>query len=180
MPTPNSNNQQQNNNNFTDINNVIQSMNMQNASQTDRLLLEILKQVSNNNGAINHRVTSESQSSVSQDSKWKFQREGQESYRSRGNLLEDFENGIRDELLDSLAGGNFKKGIQSALSTFQEQFGFDLKNIGHEAGKKLTKNAIDAFSKSKFGQNVKAGISKYGNKALDRIFKNVEGHFKCH
>ena len=175
MPTPNSNNQQQNNNNFTDINNVIQSMNMQNASQTDRLLLEILKQVSNYSGATNHRVTSESQSSVSQDSKWKFQREGQESYRSRGNLLEDFENGIRDELLDSLAGGNFKKGIQSALSTFQEQFGFDLKNIGHEAGKKLTKNAIDAFSKSKFGQNVKAGISKYGNKALDRIFKNVEG-----
>ena len=51
-------------------------------------------------------ATTESQSNVSQGSKWKFNRDEPSSdptrYTGRGNLLDDFENGIRDGLMDGL------------------------------------------------------------------------------
>lgn len=129
-------------------------------------------------GRINNPTTT-SQSNVAAGSKWKFSRDNPEeaarkasAYKSRGNLLEDFEAGIKDQLLDSLAGGSFKKGIQGALSQFQKEFGFDLRNIGHEAGKALTKKAADAFKNSPLGQEVKKRAGKLGNSLLNTFVKN--------
>ncbi len=123
------------------------------------------------------KAPTESQSNFASNSeKWKTsdRRKGDDTveYRSKGNLLEDFEAGIKDQLLDSLAGGNFKKGIQGALDTFQKEFGFDLKNIGHEAGKNLTKMGVDAFKNSKTGQKILGKGKELGNKALDKFIKN--------
>lgn len=107
--------------------------------------------------------------------KWRY-RSREESrpqqYRSRGNLLEDFENGIKDELMSSISGGDFKKSIQDALNTFTKEFGFDLRNVGHEAGKKLTKMGVDAFKNSETGKRMMSKGTEYANRALNRVFDN--------
>ena len=123
------------------------------------------------------KAPTESQSNFASNSeKWKTSDRRKDDdtpeYHSKGNLLEDFEAGIKDELLDSLAGGNFKKGIQGALNTFSKEFGFDLKNIGHEAGKQLTKMGVDAFKNSKTGQAIIGKAKSLGNQALDKFIKN--------
>jgi len=107
--------------------------------------------------------------------KWKYkprETEQPQQYKSRGNLLEDFEAGIKDQLMDSIAGGDFKKSVQDALSTFTKEFGFDLRNIGHEAGKKLTKMGVEAFKNSETGKKVIAKGKEYAGKALDKVFDN--------
>ena len=64
------------------------------------------------------RAPTESQSNFASNSeKWKTSDRRKDDdtpeYHSKGNLLEDFEAGIKDELLDSLAGGNFKIDLAS-------------------------------------------------------------------
>lgn len=123
------------------------------------------------------RAPTESQSNFAQNAeKWKFrgERHSQPKYRHNGNILEDFENGIQDQLLDSLAGGSFKAGIQGALDTFAKEFGHDIRDLPNEFGKRLTKEAMSAFNNSKMGQDLKAKAGEYGTKALDFIFKNVK------
>ena len=102
---------------------------------------------------VGRRAPVESQSNYAQ-SKWKFEREqhSQPRRRNSGDPLADFETGIKEQLLDSLAGGNFKKNMQSALDTFAKEFGMDIRDLPNEAGRALTKKAIDAFGDSKVGK----------------------------
>ena len=125
---------------------------------------------------IGKQAPTESQSNYSEN-KWKFKEpeHSQPKYRSSGSLLGDFEAGIKEQLMDSLAGGSFKKGMQSALDTFAKEFGMDIRDLPREAGKQLTKHAFDAFKNSDTGKKLKDQVNKYGNQALDRIFKNVQG-----
>ena len=127
---------------------------------------------------LGRNAPTESQSNYAKD-KWKFSRGGDEydprRYTGRGNILQDFENGIKQQLMDSLAGGSFKKGIQGAMATFTEKFGMDIRNLPGEVGKELTKNALKAFGDSSLGKAVKSNAAKLGNKALDTIFKNMKG-----
>ena len=123
-------------------------------------------------------ATTEFQSNVT-ESKWKMSKENPKEaekkakgYKSKGNLLDDFEQGIKDQLLDSLVGGNFKKGIQGALDQFQKEFGFDLKNIGHEAGKELTKKGVDAFKNSDFGKEVIGNLKQKAGDFLKNAYKD--------
>lgn len=120
-----------------------------------------------------------SQSNVSHNSKWTYtrgDRDGDSSYGSRsrgsGNLLADFEDGIKEQLLDSIAGGSFKKSIQDALGTFTKEFGIDLRNVGRDAGKKLAKMGYDTFKDSKIGKNAIGKGKEYANTALNAIFDN--------
>ena len=122
---------------------------------------------------LGRRAPTESQSNYTTN-KWKTG-EGKHSvpkYRSSGNILDDFENGIKEQLLDSLAGGNFKKGMQSALDTFAKEFGMDIRDLPTEMGKKFTKQALKAFGNSETGQKLKAEAKKLGNTTLDFVFKN--------
>ena len=125
---------------------------------------------------VGKRAPTESQSNYSEN-KWKFneERHSQPKYRSSGNILDDFSAGIKEQLLDSLAGGNFKKGMQSAMDTFAKEFGMDIRDVPREMGKKFTKQALSAFGNSKTGQDLKKKAGELGNKALDSIFKNNEG-----
>lgn len=122
---------------------------------------------------LGRRAPTESQSNYT-NNKWKTG-EGKHSvpkYRSSGNILDDFENGIKEQLLDSLAGGSFKKGMQSALDTFAKEFGMDIRDLPQELGKKFTNEAMKAFSNSETGKALKGKAKELGNKALDSIFKN--------
>lgn len=120
----------------------------------------------------------QSQSNIT-DSKWTFkprsekEESGQEKkFKSSGNLLDDFEQGIKDQLLESLGMSNFKQGISGALETFTKEFGFDLRNIGHEAGKQLTKMGVDAFKNSETGKALMGKAKEYGTKAFEKIVKD--------
>lgn len=123
---------------------------------------------------------SESQSNFAEN-KWKFTKENPKEvekkakgYHSKGDLLEDFEQGIKDGLLDSLGMSNFKDGIKGALDTFQKEFGFDLRNIGHEAGKQLTKMGVDAFKNSKTGQELIGKAKGFAQDKFESIVKDPE------
>lgn len=174
MPDSGTQGNQQPNIDFSDI---LQNLNysddsVKNIDTTLRTILSILSKDSNSLASLRN-ITTQSQSSVA-DSKWTMRRENpnkkQDQYRSKGNLLADFEQGIKDQLKDSLAGGDFKQGIQNALSTFSKEFGFDLRNIGHEAGKALTKKGVDMFMNSGFGKAVKGKATDLGNKLLNKAF----------
>jgi len=128
-----------------------------------------------NSLGLGRRAPTESQSNYSEN-KWKFDSErghSQRKSKSTGSILGDFEEGIKQELLDSLAGGSFKKGIQGALDTFAKEFGLDIRDLPAEAGKQLTKQAVGALKNSKVGQDLWKGAKGLGNDALNSLFNNV-------
>ena len=92
-------------------------------------------------------------------------------YRRTGNILDDIEQGIRDELLDSLAGGDFKKGMKAALSEFTKKFGFELRDLPHEYGKYLGKQLAD----SKLGKSFQDSFSKAATKWINNVFGSNSG-----
>ena len=134
----------------------------------------------------NNNPTKQSQSNYSKG-KWNFNRENpktaksKSNYRSTGNLVADIENGLKDSLLESLGGSDFKKGINSALNTFTKEFGVNLNQIPHEFGKALGKKALKSLSNIDLGDKGKLGdvaknfakdkVTKYGGKALDYLGK---------
>ena len=127
---------------------------------------------------LGRRAPTESQSNfASGGSKWKIDENNHSrpKHRNSGNILEDFETGIKEQLLDSLAGGNFKKGMQGALDAFAKEFGMDIRDLPNELGRKVTKKAFDSFKNSETGQAMAGKAKELGNKALDSIFKNVKG-----
>jgi hypothetical protein len=117
------------------------------------------------------RATRESQSNfASKGSKWKLSRN---TYRSTGNFLDDFENGIRDQLLDSLAGGSFKKGMERALTSFTKEFGMSLNQVPHALGKQMVKSVMGEETSKK----ISAQLSKSATNFLGRVFdgKGADG-----
>jgi hypothetical protein len=64
-------------------------------------------------------------------------------YKSR-NPLDQFEEGLTRGLLDAVAGGDFKRGMQSALNTFTKEFGVTLDEFPGELGKNLAKHALNS------------------------------------
>ena len=97
-------------------------------------------------------------------------RRAQNNYKRTGNITTDFVQGIKDQLMDSIAGGSFKAGMQGALNEFYNQFGVELKNVPHEFGKMLGNKAFDAIKNSKMGQNLYDKATKMGNSLLNRMF----------
>ena len=164
-------NAQQNNSQHT-YDPMIDRVTSNDLAKSLRIISSVLQQ---NPDAFNlgRRAPTESQSNYTTN-KWKFSEEkhSQPKYRSSGNILDDFENGIKEQLLDSLAGGSFKKGMQSALDTFAKEFGMDIRDLPRELGKKFTKEAVGAFSNSETGKAFKEQAKKLGNQALDNLFKN--------
>jgi len=116
---------------------------------------------------IKQQAPKQSQSAYS-DSKWTIgKRNAQQGYRSSGNIVDDFERGLRDGLLDALAGGDFKKGVEGALKTFTDELGMNLFQVSHEVGKTMVKRLIgDTTSKQ-----ISSQLGNLGNQALNLIFR---------
>lgn len=95
-----------------------------------------------------------------------------EDYKRTGNFIEDFETGVKDAMLDAIAGGDFKKGIQGALTEFTKQFGYELKDLPHELGKEFGKQ----FSESGLGKSLTKQAQKGGERLLKALFneRNVD------
>ena len=146
----------------------------------DMSLRAILGQMTRNPNVMGSikRAPTESQSNVA-NAKWKISRGRDDDaydprkYRGRGNPLEDFEKGFKDQLLDSLAGGNFKKNMRNAMDTFTKEFGMDIRNIPQEAARSLAKKAADAFNSSETGKAFKKRAGEIGKGLLDKAFKGM-------
>ena len=93
------------------------------------------------------------------------------NYRRHGNVVDDIEEGIKDELLDAFAGGDFKKSMQSALSEFTKQFGFELKDFTHEYGRWLGRQLAD----TQLGRSVRNHLSQAVSNWANRIFGQGAG-----
>ena len=91
-------------------------------------------------------------------------------YRRTGNPLEDFETGIKDALLDTIVGGDFKKKMKGAMSTFANEFNTELKDLPHELGKQLSKKAFDNIKNSKFGKDISDKVTSGAIKKLNGMF----------
>lgn len=121
------------------------------------------------------KAPTQSQSNFSKN-KWTIEeRHSKPKYKSKGNLLDDFEAGIKDQLLDSLAGGSFKKSMQKSLDVFAKEFGMDIRDLPHEFGKKVGKQLFDKVSNSDLGKSLGKGISNLGDSMLNSISKNFQG-----
>jgi len=119
------------------------------------------------------RAPRTSQSQYSQGHDWTFNRTNPRNrgYRSSGNILDDFENGIKEELLNAVAGGDFRKGIQGALSQFTKEFGFELNKLPNMLGRYFGKGLAD----SKLGKAFCSQIQKLGGKLLKSVFNLNDG-----
>lgn len=139
---------------------------------------------SSSSGSVGKQYSRTSQSNYAdKQAKWKFEdtakkaqeerRKKQGDYKHTGSILGDFEEGIKDQLLDTLAGGDFKKGLQGALDTFEKEFGVQFKDLSHEMGKQLGKQ----FADSELGKNLKeqamSKLGDLGSKAMDKMFGNA-------
>ena len=126
---------------------------------------------SNPNLNRNLNAPKQSQSNVMANNKWSFgSRNGNGfgfgNYRNANGILGDFENGIRDGLLDALAGGNFKAGIQGALSQFTQNFGFQLKDLPNQYGKHVGKLLSETKLAKNLGNKISGLAEKFLGKAL--------------
>ena len=92
--------------------------------------------------------------------------EKSKDYRRTGNSFKDFTQGIEDQMLDALVGGDFKKNMRSALNTFTKEFGFELKDLPHELGKTIGKQILSTEQ----GKKINANLSKQAEKYLGKIF----------
>ena len=98
-------------------------------------------------------------------------RKKQQDYRRTDNFIEDWETGLTDALKDSVAGGDFKKAMNGALSEFANQFGFEFKDLAHEWGKHVGKQLAD----SKLGKAFQDKLLKSAGKLAEGIFGKESG-----
>lgn len=132
-------------------------------------LINVLEGRSTSGNAIRRAPTYSQSNFADRQAKWKFDNsKNKASYKRTGNILDDFEQGIKDQLLDSLAGGNFKKGMQGALSTFTKEFGIELKDLPHELGKNVGKQLLN----TNMGKSLSKQITSKGVNLFNSLFKD--------
>lgn len=71
-------------------------------------------------------------------------------YRRSKDPLGEFEDALQTELLNAVAGGDFKANINKALDVFAQSTGFELNELPGKLGKQLAKDAL----KSGLGQHL--------------------------
>jgi hypothetical protein len=165
MAEDTNNNQNQGNTDYTDtLNNLLA-----NESDQDKRIELLLKSIDSSLKGRNFRGNGANAARQSQsqftNNKWTIGRNGLSGYHSTGNILEDFENGIRDGLLDAVAGGDFKRGIQGALSEFTNQFGFQLKDLPNQYGRHLAKQ----LANTKIGKAFSEKLTSVAGSLLGKV-----------
>lgn len=155
-----------------DFTSILNSLNNNHGDATERLAnaaTVIANTLTRNPDAfgLGRRAPVQSQSNYA-ESKWSTQRTNprrSSGYRSTGDPLRDFENGIRDGLMSAVLGDDWKKGIRKGLNQFSKEFGVSLDQIINISGKNLTKQALKTFSKGSFGKS----ISVNANSLIDKF-----------
>lgn len=104
----------------------------------------------------------------SNDSRWRTTRR-QKSDNARGRyksdgtefkgILDEFEDGLREALLDSLGTSNFKDNISKHLRMFEKEFGVNLRDVPKALGKDLGAQAINAMKRTNLGKSLSDKVS---------------------
>jgi len=103
------------------------------------------------------------------------------SYLRSGNITRDFTKGIENQLLNSLTGGDFKKGMNRALATFSKQFGVELKDLPGALGKNIGKQIFGDGKNSILNKalqtagNKLAGSNSELGKAVGNVINSAAG-----
>lgn len=96
------------------------------------------------------------------------------NYRRTGNVIDDLEQGIKDELLK-----DFRKAFKGSMDQFSKQFGFEVKDLAHEYGKHLGKllsdSSLGKAFKDKAGKALGGLADNVFGKGSGDIFKSVLG-----
>ena len=121
-----------------------------------KALLQLADAYNRNPSTLRQRPPTRTSQTNAATSNWNFPRRIDRNAisRSTGSIISDVENGFKEALLDSLAGNDFKRGLQGALTEFTNQFGFQLKELPNQYGRYLGRQ----FANSGVG---KALISKF-------------------
>lgn len=97
-----------------------------------------------------------------------------QSYRRTGNFIDDFEQGVKDELLKDV-----KKALKASMGDFSKQFGFEMKDFAHEYGKHLGKLLSDSKIGKAFKDKVGKALGGLADNVLGKgsgdVFKNILG-----
>lgn len=88
------------------------------------------------------------------------------NYRRTGNFIDDFEQGIKDELLKDT-----KKALKVGMDEFSKKFGFEMKDFAHEYGKHIGK----LLSDTELGKAFKKKASSALSGLADNIFGKGSG-----
>ena len=111
-----------------------------------------------------------SRTGYSNDEKWGANRR-QKGYKSDGTqfkgVLDEFEDGLRDALMEGLFGTDLKGSIQRVLNEFETKFDVSLTDVPKALGKDIGKILLDSFKGSKFGEAATDKASKMKNTAAD-------------
>lgn len=109
----------------------------------------------------------------SNDSRWRTTRRGKrgqqgdddyefktfDGHKFKG-IVDEFEDGLREALMESIVGANFKGNLRGHLIAFEKQFGVNIQDIPKALGKSLMKDGLDKLKGTTWGQNASKKVSE--------------------
>ena len=116
------------------------------------------------------------ESGYSNSDRWKTNRRTKNGFqmgKSDGSqfkgVLDEFEDGLREALMESLLGSGFKENLSKHVEAFEKEFGVNLKDVPKALGKNLGKKAFDAV-KGKLPGGIANSVSNIKNSTSSRLY----------
>jgi len=99
---------------------------------------------------------------------------GRSGSRSYGGILDEFENGFRDELQSALKSSSVGKRISKNLNKLADQVGVDVKDIPGKFANSVGSNLLKNIKNSGAGKAVSEMATKVGNGILSKFAPGLE------
>ena len=99
---------------------------------------------------------------------------GRSGSRSYGGILDEFENGIREELQSALKSSSVGKRISKNLNKLADQVGVDVKDIPGKFANSVGSNLLKNIKNSGAGKAVSEMATKVGNGILSKFAPGLE------
>ena len=90
-------------------------------------------------------------------------------YKTSGNPLSDFTDGIEKAMLDALGAGEFKQNLQSSLNKLANQMGVSVQELPNAFGQELGKQMMGKLKSSDAFNKVSEKMSDWKDKQVQKI-----------
>lgn len=84
-------------------------------------------------------------------------------------VMNEFNEGLREQLFGALFGEDIKGSIRKTLHAFEEEFDISFRDIPKEVGKRSMKFVVDEFKKTEAGQKTTKALSQAKDKAMSTV-----------
>lgn len=124
----------------------------------------------------------------SNDSRWRTTRrskrgqQGDDDYEFKTfdghkfkGIIDEFEDGLREALMDSIVGANFKGNLRGHLIAFEKQFGVNIQDIPKALGKSLMRDGLDKLKGTTWGQGAAKKVSEMKQSGAQYVKGKLEG-----